>query len=372
MKNSFGFEQRIKCAPAFILIPALIFISPGCKNQKTPTTPETPAASISVTPTSLSFSGTAGGANPSSKDIQVWNAGGSGTLSYNISDDANWLDVEPKSGSSTGDKITHTVSLNTSGLAEGTHSATITIADPKAGNSPQKVSVELVLSKPPSPKIGFSPASLSFLGTVGGSNPDSQEIQIWNSGEGGTLNYGIAGDAGWLNVAPNSGSSSGDKKTHTAAMNTSGLDKGTYTATITISDPNASNTPQKIGVTLTLAKELLPKICVLPPNLSFTTTLNGPNPPQQEIKVWNCGDGGTLNYGISDDAAWLIVLPINGTSTGDKVTHYVLVNTSGLGEGNYMASITVSDPKAVNGQMKVDVSLRISKTSPPIQEKPQF
>ena len=61
------------------------------------TTAAPPAPSLSVTPASLSFSATQGGANPAAKTLSVANTGG-GTLSFTDSDDASWLTVTPASG----------------------------------------------------------------------------------------------------------------------------------------------------------------------------------------------------------------------------------------------------------------------------------
>jgi hypothetical protein len=104
----------------------------------------------------------------------------------------------------------------------------------------------------PSPQISTTPQSMSFSATVGGSTP-SQTLYISNSG-GGTLSYTLTVDANWLTVSPTFGTSTGVNYPvqHTVSVNTSGLAAGTYTGTITISDPMASNNPLRIPVTLTL------------------------------------------------------------------------------------------------------------------------
>jgi Concanavalin A-like lectin/glucanases superfamily/Carboxypeptidase regulatory-like domain/Viral BACON domain len=104
----------------------------------------------------------------------------------------------------------------------------------------------------PSPQISTTPQSMSFSATVGGSTP-SQTLYISNSG-GGTLSYTLTVDANWLTISPTFGTSAGVNYPvqHTVSVNTSGLAAGTYTGTITISDPMASNNPLRIPVTLTL------------------------------------------------------------------------------------------------------------------------
>jgi hypothetical protein len=102
------------------------------------------------------------------------------------------------------------------------------------------------------PTISLSPTSLN-PSCQEGTNATSDTFQVWNSGNG-TLSYTISETVDWLSVTPSSGTSAGsaDKKTHTVSYTTSGLPAKTYHGEITISDPSASNNPQKIPVTLTV------------------------------------------------------------------------------------------------------------------------
>ena len=106
------------------------------------------------------------------------------------------------------------------------------------------------------PAISRSPSSLTNASTQG-SNAPSQTFQLSNSG-GGTLSYTISDNKSWLSCSPASGTSSGESDTITVKYNTSGLDAGTYSATITISASGASNSPQTIAVSLTIPESNLP------------------------------------------------------------------------------------------------------------------
>ncbi len=101
-----------------------------------------------------------------------------------------------------------------------------------------------------SPTINRSPSTLAPSCTVG-SNASSQTFTVANSG-GGTLSYTISDNVSWLACSPTSGTSTGEADTITVTYSTSGLSAGTYNGTITISDPNATNNPQTIAVTLTV------------------------------------------------------------------------------------------------------------------------
>jgi len=317
----------------------------------------TPPPQIWVSPSSLAFSGEEGGSNPSSQSIKIKNSGEQ-TLNYSISDNANWLSVSPTSGSSTGGENTHTITVDISGLNTGIYSGTITISDSSAGNSPQTVSVTLNITAQQSPQIWVSPSSLSSSAEVGGSNPPSQNIQIKNSG-GQTLNYNISDNANWLSVSPTSGSSNGSENTHTVSLDITGLSTGAYNGTITISDSSASNSPQTVSVTLNVTAQSSPQIWVSPSSLSFSAQEGGSNPSSQTLKIKNSGSQ-TLNYSISDDAIWLSVSPTSGSSTGGENSHSVSVDISGLSQGSYTGTITITDPNASNNPQTAGVTLTIN------------
>jgi hypothetical protein len=74
----------------------------------------------------------------------------------------------------------------------------------------------------------------------------SQTVLINNIG-GGTLNWTVSKDADWLTCTPGAGTGPGAVA---VSADTSALAVGTYNATITIQDPNASNSPQTVPVAL--------------------------------------------------------------------------------------------------------------------------
>jgi len=113
------------------------------------------------------------------------------------------------------------------------------------------------------PTISYSPASLSFTATQGGDNPVIQAVGVWNSG-GGTLNWSVSNDATWLNLSPTNASSTGGTSNVIVSVDIAGLTAGNHNALITISASSATNMPQTIPVTLTVAS---------PPTPTSTPTL---------------------------------------------------------------------------------------------------
>jgi hypothetical protein len=108
--------------------------------------PADPTIGTSV-PT-LAPSVTAGG-TATAQTFTVSNSG-AGTLAYQVTEATSWLSVSPGTGTSTGEADTITVTYATSGLAAGTYTGTITVADnsssPAATNSPQTVVVTLTVN----------------------------------------------------------------------------------------------------------------------------------------------------------------------------------------------------------------------------------
>jgi hypothetical protein len=117
-------------------------------------TPQTITVSLTVTaqpalslsPVSLSFAGTQGGANPASKLLSVTNPG-SGTLTWSATSGATWITLVPTSGTTTTETDSITVSINTANLTPNTYNGVITVSG-GTGVTAQTVSVTLTVSAP--------------------------------------------------------------------------------------------------------------------------------------------------------------------------------------------------------------------------------
>lgn len=107
------------------------------------------------------------------------------------------------------------------------------------------VQFSLIKSQAGNPKISLNRNSLHFGARSEIESPD-QEFSIDNSGSG-SLNWSVIFDQSWLSCSPVSGTGPG---TVSVSINSSGLSAGTYKGSITVSDPNASNSPQTVLVTL--------------------------------------------------------------------------------------------------------------------------
>ena len=109
-----------------------------------------------------------------------------------------------------------------------------------------------------------------------------------------------------------------------------------------------------------------PTISFSPSSFSFTAAEGGANPADQALSIWNSG-GGTLNWSISDDVAWLGLSPTSGSSTGETNNVTLSVDISGMAVGNYDATIIISATGATNTPQTTPVSVEIiaPDTTPP-------
>ena len=113
---------------------------------------------LAAGPASLTFSGTAGTANPAAKPLRITAGGDSIPWTTSVEPASPWLFLSASSGVT---PATVNVSVNLAGLTAGAYNATLRIAAPAAGNSPQTISVRL--------DVAPSPATLPRIesGSVG-------------------------------------------------------------------------------------------------------------------------------------------------------------------------------------------------------------
>lgn len=306
------------------------------------------------------------GGTPAAATFQVWNDE-SGTLSFNITDDASWMSVSPSSGSSTGpdDKETITVSYTTSSLAVGEYSGTITIDTGDGLTATVKVTLTV------GAKISTDPDSFSITAQEGDDAGD-ETLAVWNGG-GGTLSFSAtiefsAAASGWMSLSPTSGTSTGSGQIVNIAMSftTSSLAVGTYQAEIVLTDSNAIEPEVRIPVYLNVVLGAI----IDTSETEFNHTVEiGVNPDNDSFEIWNDTERSSqMNYQASVSAGWLSVSPSKGDSVNkrDKDTITVSYSVSTLSAGTYTANITISSLQADNTPYTIPVSLQVGPQDMPV------
>lgn len=214
------------------------------------------AARFTLSPASLTFTGTAGGANPAAQAVsltcnsplllQVFYATAA------TSSGGNWLSVTPASQFA---PEVLTVKVTNSGMAAGSYWGQITVAAPNAVTA--VIAVRLVLAAGPSPGNGSlmaSPVSLSFTHPAGSGAASAQAVTI--SASGGPGVYVIATPTrNWITV-----SATGVTTPFTLYVNisTAGLRAGEHSGAITITAPGYNS--QSISVRLVATAPTYPTV----------------------------------------------------------------------------------------------------------------
>ncbi len=281
-------------------------------------------AQLSLTPAALVFDGVAGAASPASKTVAVASTGAA--LAFSFTSSAAWLSASPASGTSPANVI---VTANTTSLAVGSYSGTLTFTPP-AGSTPQTVAVTLNVT--PAPQLTVTPAALTFDAQSGGAAPAAKALNIASTGT--ALNYSISSNAAWLAATPASGATPASVS---VSVNPAGLAVGSYSGTVTISAAGA--TTQPVGVTLNITAA--PQLGASPSLFNFTAVAGGAAPASQGLQVTSTGT--PLAFTATSNDAWLAVVPNTGTTPAALT---VSVNTTGLAAGVYNGTISLSAPGA--------------------------
>jgi len=196
----------------------------------------TSPATLATSSASLIFSAQPG-TQPPSQTVNI-TAGGQSTA-WTITSNAPWLQATASSNLTPG---TITVSANTTGLAAGTYTGSVTIHAPGATNSPLVIPVTLGVK---TAILATTPSSLTFFGASGFTTP-SQSISITNAGSG-TLAWTASADASWITMSASSGTA---PASIAVSPNVTGLANGTYSGHVTISSGDVGNSPAVIPASL--------------------------------------------------------------------------------------------------------------------------
>ncbi len=190
-----------------------------------------------------------------------------------------------------------------------------------------------------------------------GATAASQTFVISN-GQGGTLNYTVSDDQTWLSCTPTTGSVTTGTSVISVNYATSGLAAGSYSATITVTDPAASTTTKTIAVSLTITTQ---PVMVLSTATLAKTGTTGSSGPQASFTVNNNG-GGSMTYTATSTQSWLSLSPASGTVVGETDTIYVNFNATSLAAGTYNDTITVTSAQASNSPQTIAVTFTVQNT----------
>ena len=293
-------------------------------------TPPNPAPAIALNSPGFSFSVQQGNSPPSPKILAVSNSGG-GTLNWSVTTNAAWLTLSPATGTGNG---TVMITPVLGSLGVGTHTGMITVQAPGA----RPVSVDITLNVTPAPiSIALSPASLTYTGTSGGSNPPTQSVTVTANG-----NWTASTNAAWLRLSTTSGSGHG---TIIANVDLGSVPAKTSHAVISVT---AGNVTRTVDVTLTLSTGSL---TLSSNSVAFTATQGLANPSGKTITVQSNG-----SWTAKENASWLSLRETSGSNNGTITAN---VDTSKAKQGDNQATIIVT-----SGGITKTVTITLTLNSP--------
>lgn len=206
--------------------------APGAQPVSVPITFVVTSTPISITlsPSSLTYTGVSGGSNPANQSVTV-TANGNWTASVN----AAWLKLNKTSGTGNG---TIVANVDLAEISAKTNTAAISVT---AGSTTRTVGVTLILS---TGSLTLSSNSLSFTATQDSADPAPKNLTINSNGAWTVTTQGAAS---WLSLSESSGLNNG---TITAKVDTTKAKPGENQATITVASGGITRTAT---ITLTLS-----------------------------------------------------------------------------------------------------------------------
>lgn len=200
-----------------------------------PGTGVSPAATMGLSASQLTFSGVATGKQPLAQAISI--SGNANTTFLASASGGTWLSVTPSSGAIPG---SISVTANTTGLAAGKYTGQIAVTSSDGGSSTVNIILNLA-----APSLTASPASLTFNAAAGSNAQALESIRV--SARPVTAFTATVSGISWLKATPAAGTTD---MTVTVTANVAGVLAGTYNGAVTIAGNGLST---KVPVTVTVA-----------------------------------------------------------------------------------------------------------------------
>jgi uncharacterized protein (TIGR03437 family) len=300
------------------------------------------APALSVNPAALTFNFQIGQANPTSQSITVTLTPAQ-QLAFNLTGTVtpnaggkNWIAVPPSGTTSAAGTATFSVAVDPSGLPAGTYTGKVTLT---SASTPPSLDVPVTLVVSTLPLLNVPTAALNFTYQLGGTVPVAQAVTV--TATSGTPTFGISAAStptSWLKVS----SAAGTVPTpFSVSVDPTGLAKGTYTGTVTVTGVNTGNGAQQIPVNLSVTNDPVLTANVAGCNsptqscgISIPYQTNGTNNPGPTAVTLGSSTGATLSFTVTPSTSscgnWLLVN--GGTSAvSGSTTNTIAISASPAG-----------------------------------------
>lgn len=341
---------------------ALIRVSGNGNTIDIPVTYTVQEPPITATPASLTFNAIShDAAAPAAQDLALSTPAG---LSVNYTaaviygtGASGWL-TAPASGTAPGNI---SVSVNTTNLNVRTYTATLRLT-----TATQTLSIPVTYTVR-APQVTRLPTQLNFTAPRQGAIPTAQNVAIGTENNISlpyttSISYGT-GASGWLSI-PASGNAPGNLA---VSVNTTNLNAGNYTATITL-QPGYGVPAITVGVSYQVQNVSL---TVTPSPVTYTIDNNSSSADLN--RTLNVGDTGfAMAWTASASVPWLTIGTTSGTTAGNgTITAVALTLVSseiesldaGSHSGNVSFSFTRPDASVGTLQLAVTLNMNLPKVN---------
>jgi hypothetical protein len=288
----------------------------------------------------------------------------SSTVSGIISVSASSSAVSPASvasvqfyldGSPLGSAVTsspYTISWNTATTTNASHTL-YALATDNYSNTATSTSLTVTVAN--QAVLSVPTSTLSFSAVHGSIATSSQSVVVKNTGATSTtLNWSATSTETWLTFSPTSGSLAGNATTSVSfIVNPATLALGIYNATATVSDPNASSSPQTIPVTLTISSTGVSATITTPVDgtiLSGTASITA---------------SATSTAGIASLSLLIDGLPVASTTASSLSYSW---DTTGALNGTHAISLLATD--TYNNSASSSISVTVANAATPTTPSP--
>jgi len=203
----------------------------------------------------------------------------------------------------------------------------------------------------PAPSVSAAPTQLSFAGAPNQGSGPPQTVSLASSKAGLKWTATLATQSGgnWLSVSPASGTF---PTSISVAANSTGLVAGSYSGTVTITAPDAANSPLVIAVALRVTAS--GTLAVSPAQLSFQGLANDATLASQTIQL--TGTPGAVTWTAATTSPWIVLSATSGTTPS---TLSVAANPKGLIAGRYEGTVNITSADAANSPQSFKVVMTL-------------
>ena len=289
------------------------------------------------------------GANGGTQVVEAYNAG-DGSLSLNIGASVSWIVTtigSPRACTTTTAAATCIplqMALNTSGLAAGTYTASVTVGGtPDVVDAPQTITVT----------VQIGPLTVYVAPNTTSDVPFSTNHPLTEVATTQDGNH-------WLSLALSGGGSfrfTYPYSVHVAPP--ASMAQGTYTGSLVTSGSSFAPDNQTISVTMHITTQ---PIAQPSPSQVTARLAQGAAPLPMQISLNNVGQGslslGTVSATTTDGGKWLTATPNSGGWAA------ITLDPGTLAPGYYIGSVSIAS-NAANGTVSVPVSFQVVAKSAP-------